>query len=148
MVVTGAACLMAAGLVSFSLGIFLIGVGGERKGMWVIVCLETAAKFSILYRQELDCVYHRQLNMRACITFHVEKWILMDMQNCRQNKTAVAVTALHRKTIQLWITLGLMIASSKCIWEENEGILQNKICSLSMTYTEHWAYRKSIGPDK
>lgn len=79
----------------------------------------------------------------------MEKGILMHGQNCRQNKTAIAVTALHRKAIQSWIILGLMIASSKCIWEEeNGGILQNKICSLSMTYTEHWAYRKSIGPDK
>lgn len=78
----------------------------------------------------------------------MEKGIPMDMQNCRQNKTAIAVTALHRKTIQSRSILGLMIASSKCIWEGNEGILQNKICSLSMTYTEHWAYRKSIGPDK
>lgn len=53
------------------------------------------------------------------------------------------------KAIWLWTTLGLMTASSKCIWEEeNESILQNKIYALAMTYTEHWAYRKSTGPDK
>lgn len=57
-------------------------------------------------------------------------------------------TVLHGKD-QMIVYYGFMTSSSKYIWEKgNEIILQNKIYALTMTYTEHWAYRKSSGPDK
>lgn len=57
LMVTGTACLMAASSVSFSSRIFLIGIGGERKGMWVTVCIETAAKFGILIESGIKTVF-------------------------------------------------------------------------------------------
>lgn len=52
--VTGSACLMPTSLLEcFSLGMFLTGMGGERKGVRVTVHVKTTAKFSILMSAEI-----------------------------------------------------------------------------------------------